>query len=85
MWTVSIGCRSSREIDRRTTTITGTRHYGDLAVVTYRSHYKSLLHPDFGESDFEVMRVLRKREGNWRIVAGHGVFIPPACPDPKSP
>jgi ketosteroid isomerase-like protein len=61
------------------------RHYGDLAVVTYHSHYKSLLRPDFGESDYEVMRVLVKRDGPWRIVAGHGVFMPRPCPDSKSP
>jgi uncharacterized protein (TIGR02246 family) len=61
------------------------RQYGDLAIVTYHSHYKHLLHPEMGESDYETMRVLRKQEGNWRIIHGRGVFIPRACPDPKSP
>lgn len=61
------------------------RQYGDLAVVTYHSHYKPLLDPDAGESDYETMRVLRRRDGDWRIVDGHGVFIPKSCPAPKAP
>jgi uncharacterized protein DUF4440 len=61
------------------------RRYNDLAVFTYHSHYKPLLHPGVGESDYETMRVLRRSGGKWRIVDGHGVLMPRPCPDPKSP
>ena len=85
----SAAIAESRRSDGRQNEITYSdivvRQYDDFAVVTYHSHYKTLLHPGVGESDYETMRALRRRDGNWRIVDGHGFFIPRTCPDPKSP
>jgi ketosteroid isomerase-like protein len=61
------------------------RQYGDLAVVTYHSHYKPILDREASESDYDTMRVLRRRNGDWKIVDGHGVFIAKACPVANTP
>ena len=54
------------------------RLYGDFAVVTYHSRYRS---PEGDDGDFEVMRILQHRNGRWRIVGGHSVRLPTCrCP-----